>query len=366
EGDKGDLPKVVGLLEPLYTFRWRRQLNMETSFLKFVYLRDGEPLHKISPNLWSLAPFVSFLMATLAAVQMQGHAVIPNMEIVWFTGFAIIGALDGVSGITAAIGFTIAQLLFGDVNSVRNVLSLLTFTGAWFIPTMIASMYLLTLRIDYFEYVSRLKSETRMVLTIVISSLMGGGALLLFSLLNQSLVINQVPHTFTRYPLMVVVILLLIAKNWANELIDQRSLKKNSPVRFEAESLYVARVMSPGTALVLWFGLLGLVYSWTEQLIPSFYSTLLLALPFFLLFVVFPEFAGRKLPTFPRNITIETGAIALLTVAIFLAIQFLPMGVVEKSKTFILVGVIPVVIHAIYSVVVDSSERAKQTEVSAS
>jgi len=152
----------------------------------------------------------------------------------------------------------------------------------------------------------------------------------------------------------------LVAKNLVNELIDMRVLKADSLVRVEVESIYVARVLSPSFATILGIGILGLIYVWTQQLSISLIVTSLLLLPYVLLFVIFPEFAGRRMPTFPRNITIEATFMAVAAGIVFFCIEKLPLEVIQKSKTFILLGLVPSVIHALYSVVVDSSERAKR------
>jgi hypothetical protein len=131
----------------------------------------------------------------------------------------------------------------------------------------------------------------------------------------------------------------------------------------EVESIYVARVMSPSFALMLGIAGIGLVYVWTQQLVPSLITALLLVIPYLALFISLPEFAGRRLPTFPRNITIEAILMALLTGIIFFAVEKLPFANFAKSKAFILLGVIPLVFHSLYSLIVDSSERAKRKAV---
>jgi hypothetical protein len=230
----------------------------------------------------------------------------------------------------------------------------------WFAPSMFASIYYMTLKIDYFDYFRKLNSRAKIALSLFFSAIFGGSAILFSVVIMQSLLINQIASSFFRWPLAVIVTAVLFGKNLVNELIDLRLVKKNSTVTMEVESIYVARVLSPSFSLFIWIGALGTAYVWTQQLVPALVASVFLVLPYLLLFVTFPEFAGRKLPSFPRNITIEASLLAILTGIVFFAIEKLPMAVIQKSKAFILIAVIPVALHGIYSVVVDSSERAKR------
>ena len=353
-------PKIHSIIQPLYTFRLRRQLGMDMSFLRFVTLRDGEVLHKAAPNIWAVLPFLTFMAGTYEAVMMQGHQLVPHMAMVWYSLFAIVGVIDAASGFAAAIGFFVAQILFVDISSLRSILIDVTFTMPWFAPSMLASIYYMTLKIDYFDYLTKFGAKTKIALLLAFSSLFGGASVVFASVLLQSLLINQFTSPFMRWPLGLIVVAALVGKNLLNELIDMRVLKRDSSVRVEVESIYVARVLSPSFATLLAVGVLGLIYVWTQQLVTSLIVTALLVLPYALLFVIFPEFAGRKLPTFPRNITIEATLMAIVAGIVFFAIEKLPLEVIQKSRTFILLGVVPSVIHALYSVVVDSSERAKR------
>jgi hypothetical protein len=49
-----------------------------------------------------------------------------------------------------------------------------------------------------------------------------------------------------------------------------------------------------------------------------------------------------------------------LTFGIFIWLDHLPLRVIQKSKTFILLSLIPLGLHAIYSLLEDSADRAKQ------
>jgi hypothetical protein len=65
-----------------------------------------------------------------------------------------------------------------------------------------------------------------------------------------------------------------------------------------------------------------------------------------------------------RNILVESAVIGLLSWGVYLAIDQLPLAVVSKSRAFILLGLIPNLLHAIYSVVAASSEfEARRADI---
>lgn len=54
---------------------------------------------------------------------------------------------------------------------------------------------------------------------------------------------------------------------------------------------------------------------------------------------------------------LESALIGALTFGVYAAIQLLPTTVIAKSQAFILLGLVPGLLHGVYSVVVASSEH---------
>ena len=132
------------------------------------------------------------------------------------------------------------------------------------------------------------------------------------------------------------------------------------------EKLFIARVVSPGLATTLFFGTLLLVYVWTNQFGATLLSAVVISAPYFLLFVVFPQWGRFITGEVKRNILIEALIVVSLTFGIYLLIQLLPLAVISKSRAFILLGLVPSFIHALYSVVVASGEfAARKAEMEA-
>lgn len=114
-------------------------------------------------------------------------------------------------------------------------------------------------------------------------------------------------------------------------------------------------------ALTLSASMFAIVFIWTQSYFAAFVGMAVITTPFYLLFLVFPRIALRGLEIGRRNMLIEAVLIGLLTLAIYFAIQFLPTTVIAKSQAFILLGLVPGLLHGIYSVVVASSEHVAQT-----
>jgi hypothetical protein len=335
---------------------------MEISFLKFIAYKDGEPLHKLSPILWAITPFITFLLGMYMSYSIQGITVIPNVALYLILIAAIVGAVDAISGVTAAAGFLFASLILGDINNMRTFLSVIAFALAWCLPSMLASMYLIVLKIDFNEALSKASSRVKTLLALAISAALGSMAVIISAILTDSLVINKQGDPFARWPLMAIVAVVIFLKNLVEVLVDRSRRNRGSDVQSVEESIFLARAISPGMTFLLAIAFFGIIYVWTDKPVQSLIATAVIAAPFFLSFMVFPEVAGKRFPMIRRNLVLETVLISLTTVGVYAGIQYLPLATREKAQAFILLGLVPVLIHAIYSALVVSSERAKKKE----
>ena len=168
------------------------------------------------------------------------------------------------------------------------------------------------------------------------------------TILTDSLVINRQASELLRWPLAGVVALVLFIKFLVPIFFKSDDVQD--------ENLYLARVVSPGLATTLFLGTMLLVYVWTNEFSSALIGSLVIAAPYFLLFVVFPKLGKIIKSEVRRNILLEVLFIALLTWGIYMLIQQLPIAVVSKSRAFILLGLVPSLLHALYSVAVASSE----------
>jgi uncharacterized protein (DUF2062 family) len=336
----------------LYRFRDTRLASFGDSFLRYLALRDGEPLHKISKHLWSVLPWLSFPLGVYTAFAIQFDAAIPNGPIYLFFICAIIGAIDSSSGISLAFGLGLTHVALGNVTSLRTLLIAATFTLAWYVPALIAAMVHLTVPRDLASESDDTKPAVGLI-SAVTSGLFGSLAVVVSVILTDSLVINRESDSLLRWPLAITVGVVIAAKYIAEGLL----VKSREESALKEERLYLARVVSPGMALTLSASLFAIIFIWTQSYIAAIVGTVVIATPYFLLFLVFPRLAITRLENSKRSLLIEAIVIGAFTFGVYTLIQLLPTTVIAKSQAFILLGLIPGLLHGIYSVFVASSEH---------
>jgi hypothetical protein len=336
----------------LYRFRDSRLASHGDSFMRYLALRDGEPLHKISGLLWSLLPWLSFPLGVYTALAIQFDAAIPNGPIYLFFICAIIGALDSTSGISLAFGLGLTHVALGNVTSLRTLLIAATFTMAWYLPALVGSMVQLTVAKD-FGVKTDTESPAVKILASIGAGVLGSLAVVVSVILTDSLVINRESDSLLRWPLAAAVGAVIALKFIAEGALN----KSRSAEKVKSVNLYLARVVSPGMAMTLLGGIFAIVYIWTQSYLASATAALVIATPYFLLFLVFPRIAMARLADGKRNMLIEATLIGALTFAAYAAIQLVPTTVIAKSQAFILIGLIPGLLHGVYSVFVASSEH---------
>jgi hypothetical protein len=336
----------------LYRFRDDRLASFGDSFLRYLALRDGEPLHKMSKHLWSILPWLSFPLGVYTAFAIQFDAAIPNGPIYLFFICAIIGALDATSGISLAFGLGLTHVALGNVTSLRTLLIAATFSLAWYLPALIGSMVHLTIARDFGSHADEKRASSG-VISAIAAGLFGALAVVVSVILTDSLVINRVSDSLLRWPLALTVGVVIAIKYLAEGAL----VKSRSEAEIKEERLFLARVVSPGMAMTLSTALFAIIFIWTQSYLAAFIGAVVIATPYFLLFLVFPRLAVSRLASIKRSLLVEAILIGAVTYGIYALIQLLPTTVIAKSQAFILVGLLPGFLHGIYSVFVASSEH---------
>ena len=336
----------------IYKFRNLRLASHGNSFLRYLALRDGEPLHKLSKSIWSILPWLSFPLGVYTAVAIQFDAAIPNGPIYLFFICAIIGALDATSGIALVFGLGLTHVALGNVTSLRTLLVAVTFTLAWYLPSLIGSLVHLSVQRDFGMQESDQNPITKFIASIA-AGVLGSCAVVVSVILTDSLVINREADVLLRWPLAATVGAVIALKFIVEDALN----KSRSGEKVKVESLYLARVVSPGMAMTLLGGLFAVVFIWTQSYVAAAVASLVIATPYFLLFLVFPRIAIERLANTKRNMLLEALIIGAFTFGIYAAIQTMPTTVIAKSQAFILLGLVPGLLHGIYSVFVASSEH---------
>lgn len=337
----------------LYKFRDSRLASHGDSLVRYLALRDGELLHKLSSHLWSVLPWLSFPLGVYTAIQIQFDAAIPNGPIYLFFICAIIGALDSTSGISLAFGLGLTHVALGNVTSLRTLLIAATFTLAWYLPALIGSLVHLTVSQD-FASDSQNKRSSSNFLSSLAAGFFGALAVVVAVILTDSLVINRVSDSFLRWPLAITVGIVIAMKFIAEGFMSN----SQAGIDVKEERLYLARVVSPGLATILFVTIFAIVYIWTQSFLSALIGAVVITTPYFLLFLVFPRLAIPLLVNTRRSLIFEAMLIGAFTFGVYTLIQLAPATVIDKSKAFILLGLVPGLLHGVYSIFVASSEHA--------
>lgn len=333
-----------------YRFRNTRLASEGDSLSRFLALRSGEPLHKLSPTLWAIFPWLAIPLGIFTALKIQFDSAIPNGPIVLFFICAILGALDATTGIALSFTLGFMHVALGNVTNLRSLVVAVAFTLAWYFPALLASLVRLTIGHDF----RRLSGKANSIVSAFLAALAGGVTVAMSTIITDSLVINRQASDLLRWPLAGAVALTILVK-----YLFETTKENNVATQ---EKLFLARVISPGLAITLFFGNLLLVYVWTNQITATFIASLVMIAPYFMLFVVFPKLGLLRLDKVKRNLMIEIVIVVGLTFAAYWAIQGLPQDVIIRSRIFILIGFVPSLLHAIYSVAIASAEFAARTQ----
>ena len=333
-----------------YKFRNQRLASEGDSLSRYLALRAGEPLHKLSPTLWAILPWLAIPLGVYTALQIQFDAAIPNGPIVLFFTCAILGALDATTGIALSFTLGFMHVALGNVTNLRSLVVAIAFTLAWYFPAMLASLIRLTIGQDF----QRLSAKANALVSSLIAALAGGTTVAMSTIITDSLVINRQASDLLRWPLAGAVALTIFIKYLYETSKDKQEATE--------EKLFLARVISPGLATTLFFGNLLLVYVWTNQITATVIASLVMNVPYFMLFVIFPKLGRIRLDKAKRNLVLETLVVVGLTFIAYRVIQTLPQDVIIRSRDFILIGFVPGLLHAFYSVAIASAEYAAQNE----
>lgn len=340
---------------PFYKFRISSIEEINKSLFKFKLIREGELLLKISPALWSLLPWATLITGGLIGMQgsmIDGVKITPALI---YGAVALVGVLDPYSGFMAGIGFSIAEILNGNITSIRAIMALVAITIGWFAPGIISSLYSDAIRKDrYPPLLKRFVPEA-------IGSAVGALVFLVAQLLTNSFADHKGPIPINSYliPLGVGVFTFIRIKFEAFVSKDLHQAGENYQIRV----LQLPRVISPRSILFISFYFTAAIYVWTESLQFAGITGVLLTFPLAMLMVRFESPVIPFFAKFERHIAIETAVVAILSYTAFINIKDFPLDVTQKGKMFILSTVIILFIHGFYSSVYDTSHRTKVQEV---
>ncbi|CAB4960000.1 unannotated protein [freshwater metagenome] len=192
---------------------------------------------------------------------------------------------------------------------------------------------------------------------LIEASLVGGLIFYLGQLAINSFLVNISSARSINYLTIVIVAIAIIIRAIVEDLSGKQLTSGTSRFEHETESITIARVSSPETAVALTLIFFSFSYLWTASFGKSVIFALIFAAPYYLLFIAIPEAGLRFMAKLPRNIFLEALIAVGLTWTVYQQISTLPLLSTQKSQVFLICAGIPGLLHALYSAMCDSAER---------
>lgn len=340
-----------------YRIRVRALDGLPNSILRFLLLRDGELVHRISHNLYSWLPIAGFFAGVVAVNETERAGGIGSAGLAIFIAVAMIGILDAYSGFAAVLGFWLTELLIGNISSFRDILIMISVGVSWLLPVLFASLMQTAIVRDFHDEVKGESSFGFRLLGIIGSGFVGGAVFYLGQKLLNSVLVNFGDMRNVSILAVFLIFAVLVIRGILDETILHADTNQRLKDESRLEEISISRVSSPKMALAIFAVALGFGFIWTQSAAKSAIIALIFTAPYLVLLVRFNEINSRLLSKAKRNILIESILTSGASFLIFNQISNLPLLSQEKAQWFLILSGIPGIIHAIYSAACDSSDR---------
>ena len=331
-----------------YQIRTNSISGLKPSPFKFFVGRDSRFLHFISPVLWTAFPGVALILGLAAGFATQDR--IPNIPIYFLAGLAVVGLADSYSGVFGAFGFAAAQIMLGNVTSLRAVLILIAFGIGWTLPGLFGDLLHLMSQRDFKgKEVDRFGKGISQIL-LVASGVCIGVFFYFSQILADSLSVGIRTHLNYLMAISAGVCLLYLVKNYLIYYFERKLLSSGNSTyeRFEISGL-----ASPITTTVFALWTFAVAYVWSESWTTAAIMAFVIAAPVAALLVRLSKPEIKRLARWKRNVYFELLIVLTLSTAIYLYIGKLPLLVARKSEIMLAIGMVPVLLHALLASLYD-------------
>jgi hypothetical protein len=341
----------VRLEEAPYRVRVRAITSLNQSLMRFLLIREGELLHRISKKTYGVAPLVGAIAGVIASVEVSRNNGIAATPMTIFIVVAAIAILDSFSGLTATLGFWAIQLLTGNLTSFKDFLIALAVGIAWVGPSLFASILREVIGRDFSSQNSS-ESDSTKVVGVIGASLVGASVFYLGQALVGSVIFTEQQSRQISLVHILIVAALLLVRGFADGIV----LNSKSASEVRDESFFIARVASPITALLVTATVFAFVYIWIENPSKALLVALIFGMPYFLVFIRFGSVKFLRTDRLARNILLESAITAGITFIIFRQISSEPLLTDQRASLLLLLAGIAPALHAIYSAIYSSNE----------
>ena len=339
------------LEEAPYRLRVQSLTSLQPSLMRFLLIREGEVSHRISKNLYGLAPIIGLIAGAIAGVEVERSGGLPSTPMTIFILVAAISIFDAFAGVAATLGYWAFELFSGNVTSFRDVLIALAVGLAWVGPSLFAALLRETINRDFATSSVR-SADPIKVLGVLGSSIVGSAVFYLGHALVNSVIYTEHEVRALTFVHVAIIAAFLTVRGFADGVL----LRREKFDEKRDESFLIARVSSPVTALAVLSLTFAFLYIWTESASRAIFIAIIFALPYFLIFIRFNRASFLKSERIPRNILLESLVISGIAFIIFRQISLKPLLIDQRAELLLLLTGVAPVLHAVYSALYSSNE----------
>ena len=315
--------------------------------MKFLMEFNDTLLHKLSPLAWVLLPTVGLIAGIYGGlVTAQETLKFPLLSLALLT---VISVIDAYCAIFVISGFLIAQITLGEVMNFRTVIEIATL-GLTLVGTGLISSHLqLVFQKETGHKSGSLMALLKSIFRAALSSLITAAFFLLAFLLAQSLSNDSV---MARGDVIIVALLAGLVSALKYYLHQAQDIKIFRSARMESlKDVHqsVEQIISPfWNSLIILSSFFG-VFVWTENWAIALIFGLLNVIYFGLLLMQLPTHNFRYVLTWERSIVIEPIVFTLVSIALYVYIDKLPLQASDRSIIFIIGVYVISIIHNVMS-----------------
>ena len=334
-----------------YRLRIQAITSLKPSLLRFLLIREGELVHRISAPLYGVMPLLGLVAGAIASIEVGRNGGLAMTPMTIFIAVLLLSIFDSFAGIFATLGFWALQIFTGDVTSFRDVLISLAFCLSWVGPGLFASLLRQSINSDFPKY-ARDKFNLIRYIGALGSALVGVAVFYLGQTLVNSIIYTD--HQIRELtPLSLLIIFIALTGRGVADIHITDSPAKRST---RDESFFIARTNSPATAIAITATLFAFIYIWTATFKDALSVAVLFSLPYYFAFIRFDRVKSFSIEKLKRNILLEALAITAITFVIFRQISQEPLLVNQRAQLLLLLAGIAPLIHSIYSAFYSSHE----------
>lgn len=340
EGESEPLTFVQKLQGAPLRLRLHFLSDLRPSLFKYLLLQEGEYFFSKARLAYSLLPLAGIFLGAIAAIEIMKNGGILKTGLGIFIAVSLLAIIDPVAGIAAVIAFISAELVAGNVFSVRDLLLVGTISFTWLAPALFAALIRQVAPMDI-PGVSP-QSGIAKALASVVAAMVGTVTFYFGFLLISSIL--YVESKFQELS-MVQCVLVFVALT-IRSLVGFKLEESTEDTDSDGNKFFLARVNSPMTAIFVNVLIFAFVYIWTQSAQKSLIVSALFAIPYYLVFISIGSERFNFLSRIPRNFFLEGVIVAAICLVIFSRVSDQPLLNDDAGFWLLFISSIPLIAHA--------------------